>query len=121
MPIQAQRETLLSETLIQARQEELQSKHADPSTNTRRSISANPPQASICQKHRSKSADPPQAPIHSLCLCWCVYVLVCLVLWCLWLIFDYVSVEVCVSEEEADNEGIGFEDGEEREKKDKRN
>ena len=41
----------------------------------------------------------------------------CLVLWCLWLIFDFVFVEVCVSEEEADDEGIGFEDGEEREKK----
>ena len=47
--------------------------------------------------------------------------LVCLVLWCLWLIFDFVSVEVCVSEEEADDEGIGFEDGKEREKKEERN
>jgi len=37
-------------------------------------------------------------------------------LWCLWLIFDFVSVGVCVSEEEEDDKGIGFADGEEREK-----
>ena len=55
---------------------------------------------------------------------------VCLVLWCLWLIlllilwliFDFcglfliLSVGVRVSEEESD-EGVGFADGEEREKK----
>ena len=38
----------------------------------------------------------------------------CLVLW---LIFDFMSVGVCVSKEEADDEGIGFANGEEREKK----
>ena len=38
----------------------------------------------------------------------------CLVLWYLWLIFDFVSIGVCVSEEEEDDKGIGFADGEER-------
>ena len=40
-----------------------------------------------------------QASIHSLCLCWCVRVWVCLVLWCLWLIFDFwfcVCGSVCI-------------------------
>ena len=52
---------------------------------------------------------------------------VCLVLWCLWLIFlflwlifDFVSMGVCASEEEADDEGVGFADKEEREKKKER-
>ena len=43
--------------------------------------------------------------------------MVCLVLWCLWLIFDFASVGVCVSEEEADDKGVGFANGEERGKK----
>ena len=34
----------------------------------------------------------------------------------LWLIFNFVSVEVCVSEEEEDDESIDFADGKEREK-----
>ena len=35
----------------------------------------------------------------------------------LWLIFDFVSMEVCASKQEADDEGVGFADKEEREKK----
>ena len=42
--------------------------------------------------------------------------MVCLVLWCLWLIFDFGSVGVCVSEEEADDEAVGLQK-EKREKK----
>ena len=40
-----------------------------------------------------------------------------MVLWCLWLIFDFVSIGVCVLEEEEDDEDVGFANGEERKKK----
>ena len=42
--------------------------------------------STMVETHRSINTDPPQVLIHSLCLCWCVYVWVCLILWCLWLI-----------------------------------
>ena len=93
---------LLSETLIQAWREELRSKHGEKlltETSIQAPILADP-QAPI---QASILADL-QAPIHSLFLCWCVHMWVCLVLWCLWLIFDFMSVGVCVSEEEEDDE-----------------
>ena len=67
-------------------------------------------------------ADPSTDPLSlSLLVCSCVgvfgFVVSVVDFWFLWLIFDFVSVGVCVSEEEEDDEGVSFVDGEEREKK----
>ena len=111
----------------------LRFKHGEKNSNL--STARRMPIQALRSKHTpmklwSKHADLPQAPIHSLWLRWCVRVWVCLVLWCLWLIlllifnfcgwFLILSVGVCVSEEEANDEGNGFADGKEIEKKKKK-
>ena len=94
--------------MIQAWQEELRSKHveknADPRMVRNSSLWNSDPSMArrtliqVCwSKHRyspihkrqSVTSTDLQVPIHSFCLCWCVHVWVCLVLWCLWLIFYF--------------------------------
>ena len=76
------------------------------------------PQAPIRHKHWSTSADPLFLPL-LVCPCVGVFGFVVFVVdfLFLWLIFDFVSMGVCASKEEADDEGVGFADKEEREKK----
>ena len=112
-----------------------------PICHKRRSVtSADPPQTPIHHKRWSAtSINPPQVSIHSLCLYWCVRVWVCLVLWRLWLIlllilwlnfyfcglFFILCLWECVYQRKKKIMGerrcIDFSDGEEREKKKKRN
>ena len=122
-------ETLLFETplhhghsLIQAPR--LADPHAPILTDPQASIQAlilTNPQAPICHKWRSTSVNPLSL---SLLVCSCVGLFDFLVsvvdFLFLWLIFDFVSVGVCVSEEERKwwgRECVGFADGKEREKK----
>ena len=95
IPIQARQETFLFETLIQARREELQSKHWYSPIHKRRSIRSVDPKAPIRHKHQSTSANP-----LSLLVCLCVgvfgFVVSVVDFWVLWLIFYFVFVGVCI-------------------------
>ena len=76
------------------------------------------------EERRSKHADPPQASIHSslsplVCPCVGVFGFVVSAGDFVVDLFLILSVGVCVSEEEADDEGVGFADGEERGKKER--
>ena len=89
----------LSLSSIQARWEERQSKHSDPSTP-------------ICHKRRSTLSISVGVSV-----CGCVWLCGVSGWFCGW--FFILSVGVCVSKEEADDEGGGCADGEERKKKER--
>ena len=99
----------------------LQSKHSDPSTTIQAHRSKHSIPSPSIQAHQSATSADPLSLSLLVCPCVGVFGIVASVVDFLffWLIFDFMSVGVCVSKEEVDDESVGFADGEEREKKER--